>query len=148
VIEEIAFISPPSLPETVPDESLKPEVDPTGFSWKNRDVPLYNPAVKRALAPRGDLLPAGFRVRIFINPPPGEKPPGPRTRFIVSDSIGWVSVYVDVDKPPVETPASGRLMMMGPTAIYSSQVEGYRVVVMGEVPPHTIKAIAEAVRPE
>jgi len=153
VIEEISFISL-SLPASIPDELLKPDVDSKGFRWMRRDVPARAPAVKQAFVPRSELLPAGFRVSIFNTPDQPAAATGPRTRFIVSDGIAWVSVFVELAETE---PHAGRhgpaarpdgVVMMGSSAAYVARLNGYRVTVVGEVPPMTVKAIAEAVQPE
>jgi negative regulator of sigma E activity len=69
-----------------------------------------------------------------------------------------VSVFVEIASPqpepraglgdhPPQVRADG-VMQMGAAAIYVSRVNGYRVTVVGEVPPMTVKSIAEAVQPE
>jgi sigma-E factor negative regulatory protein RseB len=153
VIEEISFISL-SLPATIGDELLKPDVDTTGFRWLRRDPSTHAPAVKVVFTPRLDLLPAGFRVRIFDPPGTEGQATGPRTRFIVSDGIAWVSVFVETADTEPRVSAHGPaarpdgVVVMGSSAAYVSRINGYRVTVVGEVPPMTVKSIAEAVQPE
>jgi sigma-E factor negative regulatory protein RseB len=154
VIEEISFVSL-SLPATIPDELLKPDVDTKGFRWMRRDVPAHTPAVKLAFVPRTELLPAGFRVRLLGTPEQEVEAKGPRTRYIVSDGIAWVSVFVELadadskvagNHGPAARPDG--LVQMGASAAYVMRVENYRVTVVGEVPPMTVRSIAEAVKPE
>lgn len=185
VIEEISFLSY-SMPESIPDELLKPDVDTTGFRWMRRDVPVHTPGLKPAFVPKRELLPAGFRVHIFSSPEEEARAEGPRTRFIVSDGVAWVSVFVEksdsgrdsgresadsarrADPPaasgaratPPATTRSDRndrnerpersdgAAQMGSSAAYVSRIGGVRVTVVGEVPPATVKTIAEAMRPE
>lgn len=153
VIEEISFISL-TLPEKVADELLKPEVDTTGFRWMRRDVPMHMADFKIAFVPKVELLPAGFKVRIFNSAEEEAKAQGPRTRFIVSDGIAWVSVFIEKGEEggPAKSAVPGTradgVVMMGASAVYVAHMEGYRVTVVGEVPPVTVKSIAEAVRPE
>lgn len=159
VIEEISFISL-TLPEKIADELLKPELDTAGFRWLRRDVPMHSPDFKVAFVPRAELLPSGYRVRMITPAEEEAKASGPRTRFIVSDGIAWASVFIekpersedsamprkDVGPPPGLRPDG--VVMMGASAVYVAHVDGYRVTVVGEVPPMTVKSIAEAVRPE
>lgn len=152
IIEEVAFISL-SLPEKISDEQLKPEVDTRGFRWLRRDVPMHTPGFGVRLVPQPSLLPAGFRVRIFTPPEEEAKAQGPRTRFIVSDGVAWVSVFVEKDEPGKDRPLPpdarpDGVVMMGSSAVYVAKRDGYRVTVVGEVPPVTVKTIADAVRPE
>ena len=60
------------------------------------------------MQPRGELMPAGFRVRIFNSREEEAKAPGPRTRFIVSDGIAWVSVFVEKADQPAAPGTPGR----------------------------------------
>jgi len=165
VIEEISFLSL-SLPEKIEDEQLKPQFDTAAFHWVRGDVPMYTPGLKTAPVPRAELLPPGFRVRLFTSAEDEAKAPGPRTRFIVSDGIDWVSVFVE--KTGQNRPAPGLkgapmphgkpgasegerpdgVVVMGSTATYATRLDDFNVTVVGEVPPQTVKAIAEAVRPE
>lgn len=153
VVEEIAFISLQILP-TIPDELFRSEVNAEGFRVIN-GPPVFAPNVKVAFTPRADLLPTGFRVRDPGVPAGEARARGPRTRFIVSDGIAWVSVFVEVAEQPVAPPKPGDggrpdgVMVLGSTSAYSANLQpGYKVIVVGEVPPQTVRTIAEAVRPE
>jgi sigma-E factor negative regulatory protein RseB len=143
VIEEVSFINL-SMPENISDDLLRPDVDTTGFRWMRRDVPANAPGVMQAFVPRADLLPAGFHV-LDLNSPEDAAATGPKTRFIVSDGIAWVSVFVEVvdNKPRDLGPAQ-----MGTQATYVARQDHYYISVVGEVPPQVVKSIAEAVRPE
>lgn len=164
VIEEIAFLNLTSL-ATVPDELLKPEVDVTGFTWMRIDVPMRDPRVTIAFSPRAELLPAGFRVRTFGSGAEQEvRGPGGRSRFIISDGISWVEVFVaKSDRPrsveeasragkasqkPVAPAAGSQAVVMASWATFVAAVEGHTITVVGEAPPQTVKLIAEAFRPE
>jgi sigma-E factor negative regulatory protein RseB len=149
IVEEIAFISV-SMPASISDDMLKPDVDTTGFKWLRRDVPNV-PTTDVAFAPRVDLMPPGFRVRTFAAP--GVDAAQVKSRFIISDGIAWVSVFIEsaASKPQVaggRANAVGTVVQMGSSAAYSAEVSGYRVTVVGEVPGATVKSIAEAVRPQ
>jgi sigma-E factor negative regulatory protein RseB len=151
VLEEIAFISL-TLPESISDDLLKADVDTTGYRWLRRDGgPQAAP--QSGFKPRADRLPPGFDVRL-PNEAPGSQSAAPRSRFIVSDGIAWVSVFVEVAsaKPRVAPHGAAArpdgVVQMGSSAAYVAQVQGYRVTVVGEVPARTVRAIAEAVLPE
>lgn len=162
VIDEISFLSL-ALPDSISDEQLKPEFDASGFNWMKRDDSLYTPGLKTVFKPRQELLPPGFRVVLFTSPAEEARAPGPRTRFIVSDGIAWVSVVVEQDgrnpklngvMGPKDTARMARsarpdgVWVMGSTSTYAAKVDGFTITVVGEVPPATVKAIAEAVKPE
>ncbi len=164
VIEEISFLTL-TLPDSIADSHLKPEFDATHFHWMRRDTPMYTPGLKSAPQPNGALMPAGFRVRIFNSPEEEANAPGPRTRFIVSDGISWVSVFVETDDDkPASAGAAGKgagagqkqipgarpdgVVVMGSLATYVARPDGFKVTVVGEVPPPTARLIAEAFQPE
>jgi sigma-E factor negative regulatory protein RseB len=157
IIEEISFISL-TLPANISDDLLKPDIDPAGFKWLRRDAPSALSAVKVTFVPRPELLPVGFRVTV-ASPPIGSDG-GPRTRFIISDGLAWVSVFVESAVPAADKmdgknghglgpprPPEGP-MQMGASAVYTLRQEGHRITAVGEVPPATVKAIAESLRPE
>jgi sigma-E factor negative regulatory protein RseB len=154
IIEEISFIAL-SLPATISDDMLKPDVDATGFKWLRRDAPSQHSAVRITFVPRAELLPTGFRVKVASGPVGSDV--GPRTRFIITDGLAWVSVFVETAGPPGGPDGKGGHMMgprpegamqMGASAVFALRQEGHRITAVGEVPPATVKAIAESLRPE
>lgn len=156
IIEEISFITL-TLPSSIDDEMLKPDVNAADFRWLRRDTPGQRIPVKVAFVPSPELLPVGFRVTV-ANGPIGSTD-GPRTRFIISDGLAWVSVFVENAAPPpgkmdgknghgLGPPRPEGPMQMGASALYSMRVDGNRITAVGEVPPATVKAIAESLRPE
>lgn len=151
IIEEISFITL-SLPSSIDDEMLKPDIDAAGFRWLRRDAPKQRNAVRVTFVPRQEFLPAGFRVTI-ASPAVGSDE-GPRTRFIISDGLAWVSVFVESATPAADAKGHDKqarpegAMQMGASAAYTVRKEGHRITAIGEVPPATVKAIAESLRPE
>jgi sigma-E factor negative regulatory protein RseB len=159
VMEEVFFPGGIALREKITDEQLKPAFDASGFKWQRIDEPIRAPGVTKAFVPRAELLPTGFQVRLFTSPEEEASVGGPRTRFIVSDGIAWVSVFIE---RPEQAASLGEVtgprdrvrfgmrpdgvIVDGATATYEVQRDGYKIVVVGEVPPATVKAIAEAVR--
>lgn len=146
VLKEIAFISPPALPESIADDQLKAEAEARDFRWVSwdRHTPMHNPELKRSYRFQSDLLPAGYRVRIFNSPEQEADAIGPRSRFIVSDGVSWADVFV----APAGAGEKSGSAADGPIATYRLRLGDVRVVVVGEMPLHTARAIAEAVRPE
>lgn len=146
VLKEIAFISPPSRPKTIADSELMADVDARGFRWLSWDkyTPMYNPELTRAYVVRSELLPAGYRPRIFNLPEEDAAATGPRARYIVSDGVSWADVFIAPAGDDEKTSSSAA----GPIATYRLRVGDVRVVVVGEMPLATARQIAEAVRPE
>jgi sigma-E factor negative regulatory protein RseB len=166
VIEEIAFVNV-TYPKTIADEQLKPAFDTSKLHWMRRDLPMYAAGLKRVPVPHDDRMPGGFGVRQFSSAAEEAKAPGPRTRFIVSDGISWVSVFIEKSdqatpggalgdvvgpKEKMRAAAAGvrkdGVVLMGTQATYSTTHDGFKVTVVGAVPPATVKAIAQAVGPE
>ncbi len=156
VLETTTFVSI-NFPDRIEDEQLKPGFDTKGFHWMDGNVPMHTPGMKKAFVPRADLMPAGFSARLFSSPQEEASAKGPRTRFIVSDGIAWVSVFVErADQAPVLSGVMGPrdrarmrpdgVVVTGTSSAFESKRDDYRVIVVGEVPPATVKAIAEAVR--
>lgn len=147
VVKEIAFISPPALPDSISDDQLKVAVDTEGFRFVRRDrrTPMHNPELKRAYLPQAALLPPGYRTRTFNSPAEEAMAAGPRARFIVSDGISWADVFL---APANGEPPPARGIDMEPLATYLLRHGDVQVTVVGEVPLAAAKAIAEAVRPE
>jgi sigma-E factor negative regulatory protein RseB len=147
VIAEMSFVTM-TLPDAVDDELLKTDVDTTGFRWMRRDTPAPPNTVRTSFVAREDMLPPGFRVKVFANMPPDS---APRTRFIISDGIAWVSVFIEeagaVDRPGTMRRAEG-LVQMGTTSAYTQSTAGHRITVVGDVPADTVRAIAGAMQPE
>jgi sigma-E factor negative regulatory protein RseB len=141
VLDEIFFQSL-SMPESIDDAMLKPSANIKGYTWR-KDAPAK--AVNGTFGPRDDLLPRGFRV---LNPrlPGATEARTPATRFLVSDGIAWVSVFVSVaDESQGQGP--GKAAGAG-TFAHVHRVNGHDITAVGGVPPATVKKIAEAVRPE
>lgn len=151
VIEEIAFVSL-TLPSTIDDEMLKPDVDASSFRWMRRDEPEAEQAVRVQFAAREELLPPGFRVSDWHAKSLAKSGFG-NSRIVFTDGLAWVSVFIEpaaADTRATRTgephPADGPAQM-GASAAFTVRVEGYRVTAVGEVPPATVKAIAESLVP-
>jgi len=148
VLEEISFLTL-EMRTSIPDELLKPDVDPESLKWLRPDTHVGDNSLKSGFAPRKEMLPPGFRVA-FNNPGSDPNSKEPRTRFIVSDGVDWVSVFIepaDKGQPPSNARPDG-VVLMGLSATYVSRQEAYKVTAVGEVPPMTVKSIADAFQPE
>jgi sigma-E factor negative regulatory protein RseB len=151
VIEQITFVSL-SFPKEVDDELLKPDVDASNFRWLRRDSVRMDGPLPVAFAPRTERLPPGFRAgKVEV---PAANANARRSHFVFTDGLAWVSVFIEraEEAPQLSRQGLPRRMdgpvQLGASAAFTSRIEGYRVTAVGEVPPATAKAIAEAVRPE
>jgi len=149
VMEQIIFASL-NTPQDIDDELLKPEVNTDGFKWMKRtpsDKPVPDP-----LGWSAGTLPPGFRRNVGgVGSLPGL--PRPAAHLMFTDGVAVVSVFIE---NPEQSEPGGRSRMagmpLGPTQVgaasaFTVMVSGHRVTAVGEVPPVTVKAIAESLRP-
>lgn len=150
VFVDISFVSM-TLPDVVDDALLKTDVDTAGFRWMRRPTPAPPNSAKVAFTPRENLMPPGFRVKLVNGAQPAAGA-GPQTRFIISDGIAWVSVFIekadDAAGPNGAKKHSEALLQRGWSATYTASLEGHRITVVGEVPAATVRAIAGAFQPK
>jgi sigma-E factor negative regulatory protein RseB len=139
VIDKLFFQSL-SLPESIDDELLK--VNNKGYDFRKPVEPLTE--VRQAFVPRATLLPPGFRKLNVGSRDDKTSSAGPETRFIISDGVTWVSVFVSVKGPE----AVGATQVSPWTLSYVYPTDGHFITAIGEAPPAAVKAVAEAFRPE
>lgn len=145
----------------IPDSAFLPEMSTDGFRVLRSDLPA-GPMVADARAwDRWDAgqLPPGFRITLrAFQVMPGS--PGPVRHIVISDGVASVSVFVEgparpdaaqnsssttAQNPPA-TAVSSEVTQFGSTSAFSTMVEGRKVTALGEAPPETIRAIANAFR--
>ncbi|MEY4761045.1 MAG: hypothetical protein RLZZ200_901 [Pseudomonadota bacterium] len=147
-IEQVTFASL-VLPPRIEDELFKAGVDTDGFRWLRRDVARGKP--NDAVAWSASFLPPGFRRMIPSGAVAGQ--PKPSSLIVFTDGLATVSVFVEnASLPPMPSRTGEPRHPAGPAqlgaaAAFTAVIEGYRVTAVGEVPPQTVKAIAEAMRP-
>lgn len=142
VIEQVQFANL-SLPERIADTEFKPAVSTAGFRWVRQD-PQHVAATSSTLW-RAMQLPPGFRMTLrSAQVLPGS--PRPVEHLVFSDGIASVSVFVEgrsVSPPPVSGPAK-----VGSSSAFSTTVDGHQVTAVGEVPPETVRVIANSLQAE
>ncbi len=148
IIEQITFANL-TLPARISDDQLKAEVDTEGYRWLRREAPQFKPGELVPWAVQS--LPAGFR---RLQRGEGKQQRKPASHLMFSDGLASVSVFIEsAGTPPAlsreGTPrkANGPAQL-GAASAYTAHIDGYRVTAVGEVPPATVKAIAEALRPD
>jgi sigma-E factor negative regulatory protein RseB len=150
IIEQITFASL-TMPPHIDDELLKSEVDTAGFRWLRREPPTFKPG-ELLVAWSAESLPPGFRRSAGgVSGMPG--PPKPSSHMVFTDGLASVSVFIETSGTPLALSHDGTprpeqgAAQLGAAAAFTSITEGYRVTAVGEVPPATVKAIAESLRP-
>jgi hypothetical protein len=60
--------------------------------------------------------------------------------------LASVSVFIESGSVRRAAPGSEEAAALGTSSAYSTVVQGYRVIAVGEVPPETVRAIAQSIR--
>jgi sigma-E factor negative regulatory protein RseB len=154
----------------IPDSAFLPEVSTEGFRVLRPAEPGVGPMVADTRVwDRWDdgKLPPGFRITLrAFQAMPGAS--SPVRHIVFSDGITSISVFVEAqqvrpgsapggspDKSNRSTtaqagsptaPGSGDVTQFGSTSAFSTVVEGRKVTALGEAPPETVRAIANAFR--
>ena len=147
MLEQIVFTDL-VLPTHIAAAELAPDVDARNYRWVQQDLPAPagDKAPGLALAWQAGALPPGFRMTVDARQ---MLPGGPAEHLVFSDGLASVSVFVQA------RPRDGRAALanahddsasLGTSSAYSTAVAGYRITVVGEVPPTTVRQIARAMR--
>ena len=149
VIEQIVFANL-SIRSSIPDSAFRPGISTTGFRWLRNDGGTLKQAVShKGTVWNADRLPPGFHMTVrAAQTMPGA--PGPVDHLVFSDGLASVSVFVETH---VEPTPSGKAPVMesarvGSSYAFSTVVDGHKVTAVGEVPPETVRFIADSVKAE
>lgn len=149
VIEQVVFASL-TLSSRIPDAAFKPEVSTDGFQWLRNDSPprevakeaMGDPVVWNALK-----LPPGFKMTVRkAQTMPGSS--SPVDHLVFTDGLASVSVFVEETLQPQagvdeQMDESARV---GSSSAFSTVIDGHKVTAVGEVPPATVRFIANSVQ--
>jgi sigma-E factor negative regulatory protein RseB len=135
VIEQIGF-SDVRIGERIDRTALKPAWTTDGWSVVRSD---YR---KTDLAKQGWIVPApeGFRKTKEVL---RRMHAAEAMQVVFADGLATISVFIEPGSPVNELPAEVRTH--GPTSAFSRRVSDALVTVVGEVPPGTIRAVAQSV---
>jgi sigma-E factor negative regulatory protein RseB len=146
VIEQIVFANLRIRPH-IPDSAFRPDVSTEGFQWlRNDSAPLRDTVGTVWNAGR---LPPGFHMTVrAAQTMPGSS--GPVDHLVFTDGLASVSVFVETH---VQAKAPGQGPMVeaahvGSSYAFSTVVDGHKVTAVGEVPPETVRFIADSVKAE
>jgi sigma-E factor negative regulatory protein RseB len=143
VIEQILFAEL-NLRERIPAEELKPAVSAENYRVLRQDLEaprLAGTAVGwNVLRP-----PAGFRMAAWrLQAIAGSTTPV--LHLVYSDGLASVSVFIEPRDAAVERMRG--LTMVGAASVFSRELDGRQVTVLGEVPAATVEAIAAGIAPD
>ncbi len=157
----------------IPDSAFQPEVSTQGFAWR-RSEPDVGRVLANNMRDRWNAtrLPPGFRnVMQAAQSMPGTV--GRVEHFVFSDGLASVSVFVETQvvsgsaasatsdpnsarapgitttstpNPPTPIVSSNEVAQFGSTSAFSTVLEGRKITAVGEVPPETVRAIANSLQ--
>jgi sigma-E factor negative regulatory protein RseB len=141
VLEQIVFTSLKMLAH-IPNSELEAGIDAHAYRWVRRDA---DPVDAHALPVswQADSLPAGFHMTASTRQ---MLPAGPVEHMVFSDGLASVSVFIEIGRAGSGDPVSDDAATLGTSSAYSTVVQGYRVTAVGEVPPETVRVIAQSMR--
>jgi sigma-E factor negative regulatory protein RseB len=149
VIEQVVFASL-TLAAHIPDAAFKPEVSTDGFQWLRSDAtPPKESVAVDSVVWEALKLPPGFKMTVRkAQTLPGST--GPVDHLVFTDGLASVSVFVEIraqqpntspDDSPVDESAN-----VGSSSAFSTVIDGHKVTAVGEVPPQTVRFIANSVQ--
>lgn len=143
VIEQIQFANL-SLPRDIADAEFRPQVDTEGFKWLRQETHQARVTPEGAtIVWRALRLPPGFRLTLrAAQAMPGSD--GPVEHLVFSDGVASVSVFVE-SSADAASPMNGAARV-GSSSAFSTTVSGHQVTAVGEVPPETVRFIANSLR--
>jgi len=141
VLEQIVFTDL-RLPAHIADGELEPAVDAHNYRWVQH---LADPVDSRGLSVswEASVLPPGFRMTVSARQVLHS---GPVEHLVFSDGLASVSVFVEIGREQRAEQVADDAATIGSSSAYSTVVQGYRVTAVGEVPPDTVRAIAQSIR--
>jgi sigma-E factor negative regulatory protein RseB len=148
IIEQVVFASL-KIRRQIPDSAFRPDISTTGFRWLRNDSPTpKQTASQHATVWNAGRLPPGFRMAVrAAQTMPGA--PGPVDHLVFTDGLASVSVFVEtqVETAPGQPPVT-EAAHVGSSYAFSTVVDGHKVTAVGEVPPETVRFIADSVKAE
>ena len=152
VIEQVVFASL-TLATKIPDAAFKPEVSTDGFQWLRNDAtPPKDGAPVDTVVWEALKLPPGFKMTVRkAQTLPGST--DPVDHLVFTDGLASVSVFVEVraQKPKSNDSSDDDTQVdesatVGSSSAFSTVIDGHKVTAVGEVPPATVRFIANSVQ--
>ncbi len=142
VLEQLIFVSL-DLPDSIPDERLKPSIVADDFTWYSQQNAPSAETMTREGGWRVAQLPSGFELKASnMGLMAGRNTP--TEHLVYSDGMASVSVFID--QADAETAAPEGPSRIGAANAFTTRVGDHVVTAMGEVPLTTVQMIAESVQ--
>ncbi len=149
VIEQIVFANL-TLASRIPDSAFKPDVSTEGFQWLRNESTVPKDGVAPASASlvwNALKLPPGFKMTVrSAQVMPGST--GPVDHLVFTDGMASVSVFVETQQKaaPGQAVEEEESATLGSSSAFSTVIDGHKVTAVGEVPPATVRFIANSVK--
>ena len=152
VIEQVVFANL-TLASKIPDSAFKPDVSTDGFQWLRNDTTTPKDAAPVDTVVWEALkLPPGFKMTVRkAQTLPGST--DPVDHLVFTDGLASVSVFVEVraQKPKPNDSSDDDAQVdesatVGSSSAFSTVIDGHKVTAVGEVPPATVRFIANSVQ--
>jgi hypothetical protein len=140
VLEQLVFTDL-RLPARIADSELQPALDTRGYTFVHQDTDSSD-ASTLSVSWQAATLPPGFRLTTSARQVLSG---GPVEHLVFTDGMASVSVFVEIGRAVAGAPHDDAASM-GTSSAYSTVVQGFRVTAVGEVPPDTVRAIAQSIR--
>jgi sigma-E factor negative regulatory protein RseB len=143
VLEQMVFTSL-SLPAHIADAELETTIDARNYRWVRHDSEAIARRHRREWPSwQASALPPGFRMLASSHQ---MLHGGPVQHLVFSDGLASVSVFIERGPAGSSDAAGEDIANLGTSSAYATIVQGYRVIAVGEVPPGTVRAIAQSIR--
>jgi len=139
---EVMHFTRLEIRDRIAARELEPAVDATGYQWVRAGKRSEPSSANVGWRPR--KVPPGFKlVATRVQVLPGV--PMPVQHLIFSD--GFASVSVFIEPGPSKGPSPPESTTVGSANAFSTQIRGYVVTAIGEVPAATVRDFATSVAP-
>jgi sigma-E factor negative regulatory protein RseB len=134
VVEQVAFAEL-ALRDSVPDRDLATTVDTTGFEWTRHEIRRHTITLED-VGWRVQSLPPGFKLKVTrLQPVAGLDTPV--RHLVYSDGLATVSMFIE--QISVGSDSGSGLQRVGSAYAFHSDVQGYQITAVGEVPAVTVR---------
>lgn len=144
VIEQVVFASL-TLSSRIPNAAFKPDVTTDGFQWLRNERDSVSMPGAQPVEWNAVKLPPGFRMmNRSAQLMPGSTQPV--AHLVFTDGLASVSVFVEMQPTVPPNVSSAAATRFGSSSAFSTVVNGHKVTAMGEVPPATVRFIANSLQ--
>ncbi|MGC3980743.1 MAG: MucB/RseB C-terminal domain-containing protein [Steroidobacteraceae bacterium] len=139
VIEQVAFAEL-TLRDRIADRELTPTFSTAGFEWTRHEV-RRRTVTQDVVGWRVQNLPPGFKLKVTrLQPVIGLT--APVKHLVFSDGLATVSMFIEQVASGGDTGSA--LQKIGSTYAFHSDVPGYQITAVGEVPAMTVKSMVSS----